>query len=42
MLKQNKELAGKMKIDIIEKAREEAQKMYDRAHADIKRETDSR
>jgi len=41
MMKRNKEIAEKMKIDIIEKAREEAQKMYDRAHADIERETES-
>ena len=41
MMKENKSLAEKMKNDIVEKAKNEAKKMHDRALADIERETDA-
>ncbi|GAB4368618.1 MAG: F0F1 ATP synthase subunit B [Calditrichia bacterium] len=41
MLKENKELAEKMKTEIIEKARAEADKLHQRAQADIARERDA-
>ena len=38
MLKENKDFAEKMKADIVEKAREEAEKLRQKAHGDIERE----
>lgn len=41
MMKRNKELAEKIKTEMVENAKSEAQKLRDRAHADIERETES-
>jgi F-type H+-transporting ATPase subunit b len=41
VLKENKETAEKIKIEIVEKAKVEAEKLHQRAQTDIERETDA-
>ncbi len=41
IMKENKDLAEKMKNEMIENARSEVQKLRDKAHADIEREKES-